>query len=131
MNSMLHDLGILSLRIWFGGTMLLAHGWPKLANFSSYAERFPDPIGLGQNVSLGLAVFAEVFCALLVLLGVLTRLASLPLIATMLVAFFVIHSADSFSDKELAFMYLGGFIVLALTGGGRFALLKSRLLPLS
>lgn len=131
MNSMLQDIGILALRLWLGGTMLIAHGWPKLANFGAYSEAFPDPIGLGSTFSLGLAVFAEFFCAILVVLGVLTRLASIPLLCTMLVAFFIVHSADAFQAKELAFIYLGGFVGLALLGGGRFALLKSRVLPLS
>jgi len=131
MNSLLQDIGLLVLRVWAGGTMLLAHGWGKLANFGSRADTFADPIGLGSTVSLSLAVFAEVFCAILVILGVLTRLASLPLVITMLVAFFIVHHDDPFRQKELAFLFLGIFITLSLTGGGRFSLLKSRLLPLS
>ena len=54
------DLGKLLLRVVAGGIMLLDHGWPKLAGFSGMADTFPDPIGLGPGLSLGLIVFAEV-----------------------------------------------------------------------
>ena len=64
-----NDFGKLILRIGFGATMLLAHGWPKLANFSQSMNTFPDPLGIGNSLSLGLAIFAEVLCALLVALG--------------------------------------------------------------
>ncbi|TVQ80462.1 MAG: DoxX family protein [Bradymonadales bacterium] len=132
MNSLLQDIGILVLRVWLGGTMLFAHGWGKLANFGERSQSFPDPLGfLGSGLSLSLAVFAEVFCAILVILGVLTRLASIPLVITMMVAFFIFHADDPFGRKELAFLFMGGFIALALTGGGRFAILKSKILPLS
>lgn len=31
------DAALLVLRIWFGGAMVLLHGWQKLTNFSSMA----------------------------------------------------------------------------------------------
>lgn len=115
------DLGLLILRVVTGGTMLLAHGLGKLATFSERAESFPDPIGVGTTVSLSLAVFAEVLCALLLVLGLGTRLAAIPLLITMLVALFVVHGADPFAKKELALLYAAPFLTLVLTGGGRFS----------
>lgn len=116
------DFGILILRILAGGTMLLSHGMAKLTGFSQYALRFPDIIGLGSKFSLGLAVFAEVFCAALVMVGLLTRAACVPLAATMFVAFFVVHSMDPFAKKELALIYLGMYVVIFLVGPGRLSL---------
>lgn len=116
------DLGLLILRVSSGGTMLLGHGMGKLTTFSERAASFPDPIGIGSTASLSLAVFGEVVCALLVALGLGTRLAAVPAAITMLVAAFVIHGADPFAKKELALLYAAPFVTLILTGGGRFSL---------
>ena len=75
-------IGLLILRVCLGCMMLFGHGWGKLLNFSEYAEKFPDPIGLGVTVSLILAIFAEFVCSILVVLGLATRLAVIPLIDT-------------------------------------------------
>ena len=114
------NLGLLILRLSAGGFML-THGYPKLQRIISGEMRFGDPLGLGPEVSLVLAVFAEFFCAILVMLGLGTRLATIPLIVTMAVAAFIAHGADPFSRKEMALLYLASFLVLLLTGGGKFS----------
>lgn len=113
--------GLLWMRLVFGGTMVVAHGWAKLTNFTEIATRFPDPFGVGSQISLSLAVFAEVFCATALVGGILTRLVLLPLIITMAVAFFVIHGADPWMKKELAFLYLNAYIILFIAGPGRIS----------
>lgn len=115
------DFGLLVLRLGAGGFMMFAHGWGKLSGFSEYKEMFPDPIGLGSSLSLGLAVGAEFFCALAIVIGLFTRFASIPLVITMLVAALVVHADDPFQKKELALMYLVPFISLLLTGPGKFS----------
>ena len=103
--------------------MLLNHGlnkWAKL--FGPEPIKFGDPIGLGAPVSLGLAVFAEVACAFLLVIGLFTRLATIPLIITMLVAGFVVHFADPFEDKEGALMFLIPYVVLLLLGPGHYSI---------
>lgn len=114
-------LGLLVLRFFTGGLMALQHGWPKLANFSAAAGSFPDPLGVGSTASLALVIFAEFFCALLVLAGLLTRLAAIPLIINMAVAAFVIHGSDPLDKKELALMYLIPFVTIFLCGPGKIS----------
>lgn len=116
------SIGLLILRLAAGGMLIYGHGWGKLMHFAERSKTFSDPIGLGSPVSLGLAVFAEVFCAALVMLGFATRLASIPPAFLFAVAGFVHHAADPFQKKELAFLYLAVYLTLAFTGGGRFAL---------
>lgn len=111
----------LLLRLCFGG-FIMTHGWPKLANFSEYVKQFPDPIGLGQNVALGLTIFAEFFCGALVTMGLLTRWATIPLIICMLVIIFVIHAADPLGKKETAYMFLFAFTAILITGPGKYSL---------
>jgi len=114
------DLGLLVGRVLFGGLML-THGYTKLANFAAYSEKFPDVIGIGSTASLGLAVFAEFGCSILLILGLFTRFAALNLAITMFVAAFVVHWSDPFAKKELALLYLSGYLVFLLTGPGRMA----------
>lgn len=115
------DLGLLLLRLVFGGFMV-THGWGKLTNFSAYSEKFLSLFGMSPAFCLALAIFAEFGCALLLVAGALTRLATLPLIFTMGVAAFVAHGADPFQKKELALAYLGAYVAILLLGPGRFAL---------
>ena len=116
------DIGLLILRLTFGGVMLLSHGLPKLMSYSEKAATWADPIGVGPQASLALAIFAEAFCSLAVVLGLFTRFAVIPLMVTMFVAFVVVHAADPWGKKELAFMYLTAFMVLAITGPGIYSL---------
>ena len=120
------DLGLLILRLGFGGMLLLSHGVSKLTRFSQLSATFPDPLHVGSTFSLTLTVFAEVVCAVLVMLGLATRLAAVPPAITMMVAAGVIHAADPFSKKEFPILFFLAFVVIALTGPGRFSLDQMR-----
>jgi putative oxidoreductase len=116
------DYGLLFLRMAIGALML-SHGLPKLMMlFGSEEISFSDPFGLGPVATLTLAVFAEVICSLLIVIGLATRLASLTLLITMSVAFFVIHANDAFQTKELAMLYLVVYAFITITGSGKYAL---------
>jgi putative oxidoreductase len=102
--------------------MMLTHGLPKLAKLLPGQEiSFPDPLGIGVVQSLILAVFSEVVCSLLIILGLGTRLAAVPLAVTMAVASFIVHGADPFARKELALMYFLAYITLLITGAGKYS----------
>src|SRR5690606_5688873 len=88
---------------------------------------FGDPIGLGNHVSLLGAAGAEFGCALLVMLGLATRLAAIPVVLTMAVAAFVVHGADPWTmgagpSKEPALLFLTAFLPLVFTGAGQLSL---------
>lgn len=114
-------LGLLILRLYAGGFMAFAHGWGKLQAYGEQSAQFPDPLGVGSALSMALAIGAEFFCSIAVMLGVMTRAAVLPLIVTMLIAALVIHGEDPFQKKELALMYLFAFITLFCTGAGAYS----------
>lgn len=110
------------LRIGLGLGML-THGYPKLMKLLDGGEiKFADPIGIGAAASLALAVFAEALCSALIALGLLTRAASIPLIITMAVAAFVVHGSDPFGKKEMALLYLLGYLIVFAKGSGKFSL---------
>lgn len=114
------SLLLLAFRILFG-VLFLTHGIQKWMNYSELSQTFPDPLDLGSQISLGLAIFGEVACSLAFIFGLFYRLALIPMIFTMIIAFFVIHGSDPFAQKELAFAYMGVFIILFIAGPGRFA----------
>lgn len=117
------DAGLLLLRLLFGGLMLVLHGSSKLLHFATYEGEFIDFLGLGPTASLALAVFGEVVLAGLLVVGLLTRFAALGLVITMAVAFFIGHGGALQGDNsgELAFLYLGAYLVLLVAGAGRFS----------
>ena len=115
------DAGLLLLRVAIGCFMLV-HGMQKLMGYSEMADTFPDPIGVGSQLSLSLAIGAEVGCSLLLILGLGTRLAVIPLAFTMAVALFNIHAADPWKVKELAAIFLMVYAVIFIAGPGGFSL---------
>jgi len=116
------DIAALLLRVCFGATMLYSHGWGKFMKFiGDRPIKWADPIGLGPEISLALASFAEVFCAGAIIVGLFTRLATIPLIVTMAVAVFVVHLDDPFKKLEMPIMYLIAYIAIMLIGSGRFS----------
>ena len=112
----------LMLRVGLGAFMLLSHGRQKLASFTEKSEVFPDPLKIGSFLSLSLATFAEFFCSILLILGLLTRFASLNLLITMLTAGLIFHYKDPFAQKELALLYAFGFAYFTFVGGNRYSL---------
>lgn len=116
------DLSLLILRL-VAGAFMLTHGMGKLFMLmGSEPIQFPDPIGVGASTSLFLAVFAEVVCAVLIIVGFASRFAAIPLIITMLVAGFVVHASDGFSRQELPFMYAAMYLVIAIAGAGKYSI---------
>jgi putative oxidoreductase len=128
----MHDLGLLLMRLTFGGLMALGHGWPKfmllLSHFREGGELgFPDPLGIGATASLIGAVVGELIAGLLVTLGFLTRYGALAIVATMFVAGFVHHHGDPWflpapSAREPALIYMLGALAIAIAGPGKMSL---------
>lgn len=116
------DVALLVLRVGIS-LLMLTHGVPKLITlFGGEEIQFFDPYGLGVEASLTLAVIAEFLCSILLILGLGTRLAVIPLMVTMLTAIFVVHIDDVFTRQELPLLYLLVYTVLLITGAGKYAL---------
>ena len=115
------SLLLLAVRIIFG-LLLMNHGIQKWSSFQEMSTTFPDPLGVGSPISLGLAIFGELVCSMAFLIGFLYRLAMIPMIFTMVVAFFVVHANDVFAVKEMAFVYLVVFVIMYIIGPGKFSI---------
>lgn len=105
------------------GILMLTHGVGKLSALLAEGPiQFPDPIGLGAATSLTLAVFAEFFCSILLIFGIGTRLAAIPLLTTMLVAAIIVHANDGFGKQELPLLYASIYLVIAIVGAGKISI---------
>lgn len=112
------NTAMLLLRLSVGILMLL-HGYDKLIHFAAKQNTFMNFLGIGSTMSLALVVFAEFFCSLFLILGLFTRLATIPLIITACVIIFKVNNGHVFKDFENAPLYLTGYLVLLLLGPGR------------
>jgi putative oxidoreductase len=102
---------------------MMTHGMPKFFQLIGGGEiQFPDPIGLGPSISLGLTVFSEVVCSTFIFIGLGTRIATIPLIVTMLVAALIVHADEPFGKREMALLYLFPYITLLILGSGKYSI---------
>ncbi|MBV4540550.1 DoxX family protein [Pseudomonas vlassakiae] len=113
--------GLLFMRVMAAGLLFSIHGLPKLLDWSGELQRIEDPFGLGAPLTLGLAVFAEVVCPVLLVLGVVARLACLPVLAVLLVALVVVHPEWSLEHGQFAWLLVALYGGLALTGPGLYS----------
>ncbi|HEY1053635.1 MAG TPA: DoxX family protein [Emticicia sp.] len=115
------SIAVFLLRVGFAG-FLATHGYSKLESFIAGDHDFPDPMNVSPIVSQGLTIFAELFCSFLLILGVFTRIVTIILIGCMAVVAFAVHGSDPLGDKEHSLLYLISFIVVFLTGPGKYSL---------
>lgn len=114
------SLLILALRLFFG-ILFFTHGLDKLANFNELLPNFPSVLGFGSYMSLMVSIFCEFCCSLFLIAGLLVRLTVIPMMIAMAVAFFDVHDG-MFPEGELALIYLIMFIILYITGPGKFSI---------
>jgi putative oxidoreductase len=117
------DWGILILRVGIA-LLMITHGYAKLGKFLSGDRSFADPIGIGEELSLIMAIGAEFFGSILMILGLATRAVLIPLIFTVSVILFVVHGNDPFENKEHALLFLIPYVTLFFTGPGKYSLDK-------
>ena len=94
---------LLFVRLFFGALFFM-HGLDKMTNFNALSESYPSVLGLGSYTTLMITVFCEFACSLFL----------------MAVAFFDIHDG-MMPEGELALIYMIVFIVLFMTGPGRYS----------
>lgn len=120
-NADLLHVWLIILRIGFA-LLMWTHGIPKFMRLLEGNMQFGDPIGLGPTPSFRLVNFSEVLCSLFILLGLGTRLATIPLIISCLVAAFVAHADDPLGKQEALLLYILIYLTLLVLGSGKYSL---------
>ena len=115
------NFAIAVLRIGVG-VLMIPHGYSKLSRVLDSNYAFGDPIGIGEVPSLFLTIFAELFCSVLVLVGLFTRPALAVLIFTMGVAVFLVNLSKGLSGMEKGLLFLIPYISLFILGPGKYSL---------
>lgn len=119
-NAGAFNTGLLVLRLG-AGILMANHGYSKLVGFNEMSPKFVNFLGIGSEVTLALVIFAELFCAALIVIGLFTRLACIPLIIVCTYAVAKTHNWDVFDSAELATLFLAAFLTLLFTGPGRIS----------
>lgn len=114
------SLLLLVVRVFFG-VLFFTHGLEKMMNFQQLSDSYPSVLGFGSYMTLMVTIFCEFCCSLFLISGLLTRIMTLPMIVAMGVAFFDVHDA-MMPEGELALIYMTVFIILFLTGPGRYSM---------
>jgi putative oxidoreductase len=112
------NFAILLLRVAFG-ILIMGHGYDKLIHFGERHNSFMNLLGIGSSATLALAIFAELFCGLFVVIGLFTRFSVIPIIILLLIAVIKAHHNAVFGEAQPAALFLTGFIVLLFVGPGR------------
>lgn len=124
------NMGRLFLRL-FVGVMFFQFGIRQLLNFQSVVQTFPSVMGMGNEVSLIVMIVIELLCSLLIMVGFMTRLATIPPIITMIIAEHyilttLIHTPPySILDTQpgyLPVMFIGIYCFILLAGPGKISL---------
>lgn len=115
------DIGLFFLRLSASFMLFHVHGWPKVLNYGAELTRIEDPFGLGAQLSLWAAIFAEVLCPLFIAAGFMTRLAALPILAVLLVAMFAVHPHWTIAEGQFGWLLLIAFTTIALCGPGAWS----------
>jgi putative oxidoreductase len=114
------NFGMLVLRV-FLGLLLASHGYTKLVKFSAIKHSFINFMHLGPAISLSLIIFAELVCGILLILGLFTRFACIPIIIGMVVVVFVAANGQIFAQGERGMIYLAAAITVLCCGPGKIS----------
>lgn len=116
------NTGMFLFRLTIGALMMM-HGYDKLVHFNETVQGFEKMLGnfmgMSPKVSVILTIFAEFFCSILIILGLFTRFAAIPLIICACVIVFKVGKGDIFGNAEIGALYLAGYILLLLVGPGK------------
>ena len=118
------DAALLILRV-ITGTVLIHHGYEKLANIENFADAFVRPLHLPFPIFLSyVAAFSEIGGSWLLILGLATRFGALAIVGTISVAIYhaLVTSGFNIFLLELLLLYFASATSIALTGPGDFSI---------
>ena len=117
------EMAILFLRVFIGGVMLLLM-IGKLQDYDNYVLNFQSIVGLNHATSFALSILFEGLFAVMIIMGVGTRLAAALMAIVMIVSICEALMQGTVTDAEskLEFIYIGIYITLVISGGGRYAI---------
>ncbi len=114
------NIALFVLRVGLG-VLLLPHGYQKLIHFADMKSKFMNFMGIGSTLSLALVLFAELFCAALLIFGFLSRFAALVIFILFCVIVFKVKHASIFGKDEAEALFLFASFTVLLVGPGKYS----------
>ncbi len=118
--------GLLVLRVYVGGALLIAHALPKLRELGSGDPHFVQLVAtLGfpaPELFAWLAALTQAAGSAALILGLMTRPAALGVASTLVVGMIGVHVGDPFAVVEAGISYVAAMSTLAIVGPGDLSL---------
>lgn len=115
------NFAMLVQRVVTGLLLLIGHGLPKIQNFSELSTGFYDPFRISHRGSLILVILAELFCSMLLVLGLFTRIVAFIIVINLSVAVFIYHNGQPLKNVDLGAIYLTNVFTIMILGPGRIS----------
>jgi putative oxidoreductase len=117
------SLGLLLIRVAVGA-VFLAHGWMKIGNVDMVTGMLSHMGVVAPGFFGPFISWLEVVGGLMLIFGILTRVAAAALGIEMFFAIFLTGIGRGFGPHELEIFLMAGSLGIALLGSGKFALYK-------
>lgn len=101
--------------------IIFVHGFKKLGIGVADAEKIPNPLHLPEIFNNAFAVSANIFFPFLVMIGLCTRISTLPTLAVTLTGYFVLHWNDAALIKDTPYIYSIIFLLILVLGPGKYS----------
>jgi putative oxidoreductase len=115
-------LVMLFFRVIVSVQLIVVHGLKKIGVSVAEAELIPNPLHLPEKINQYFAISSNLVFPILIILGLLTRLAILPVLAVTLTGYFIVHWSDPLLTKDIPFMYSLIFLLLFFLGPGKYSI---------
>ncbi len=126
------NLARLFMRL-FVGIMLMQFGIRHLVQYNELYTSFPAMFGFTSEATLVIMICIELICSLLIMVGFMTRIATIPPIVAMVAAesyiltdvlphTSVVWALDSIQPGYLPIMFIGIYLFLLMAGPGKISL---------
>jgi putative oxidoreductase len=119
---LLFNSAMLFFRVAISLEMIFVHGFKKLGIGVAEAEKVPNPLHMPEVFNYAFAVSANIFFPFLVLIGLFTRLATLPILAVTLTGYFILHWNDAALMRDTPFNYSVIYLFLLFMGPGKYSI---------
>lgn len=121
LGTQLNNVALLVFRIAISVELIYAHGLKKIGIGTATAEVVPNPLGFSETFNQAFATTANLVMPLFIILGLMTRLATLPILAVTLTGYFVLHFNDPILVKDVPLVYSLCFMLICFTGAGKYS----------
>jgi putative oxidoreductase len=121
-GSHLNNVALLLFRVLLAVELFRVHGLKKFRLENGQREHVPNPLHLPEKLNGTVAALSDTVAPFLVMLGIGTRLAVLPVIGVTAIGYFVVHRKDSAEVRDVPYMYTLSFLLLLFMGAGAYSL---------